>query len=148
MANQTQYVSGLRELARKLEQLPVKLQRNGLRKAVSSGAAVVRNAVKESAPIGATGTLRRAVSMKRAKTPDAQIATYEVFVRQAKNGKVGSSKIAAYGKYDAYYWRFVEFGTSKAPAHPFLRPAWGRYKNEARDVIISTLREKIAEAAA
>lgn len=24
---------------------------------------------------------------------------------------------------DTYYWRFLEFGTSKMPAQPFLRPA-------------------------
>jgi len=31
----------------------------------------------------------------------------------------------------AWYWHFVEFGTVKMPAHPFIRPAFDAVKDEA-----------------
>ncbi|SUO95260.1 HK97-gp10 family putative phage morphogenesis protein [Suttonella ornithocola] len=36
----------------------------------------------------------------------------------AQKGKGGGGKGG-----DTYYWRFLEFGTSKMPARPFIRPA-------------------------
>lgn len=33
--------------------------------------------------------------------------------------------------YEFWYDRFVEFGTSKLPARPFVRPAWDGYKDQA-----------------
>lgn len=33
----------------------------------------------------------------------------------------------------AFYGRFVEFGTKKMPAKPFLTPAWEENRNEVRD---------------
>lgn len=40
------------------------------------------------------------------------------------------------GKYDPYYAHMVEFGTSKTPAHPFMRPAWAQMEGPVtRDVL-------------
>ena len=44
---------------------------------------------------------------------------------------------------DPYYWRFVEFGTSKMPAKPFLRPAFTAKKEQASREIIMTLQDEI-----
>lgn len=137
------HVEGLRELVRALEDLPRKVATNGLRKAVSTGAALVRDEAKSRAPVD-TGEMRRDIMIKRARTADGMIATYEVFVRTGKKSRMAGRRrnVAR----DSYYWRFVEFGTSKMAARPFMRPAFEAKKVEAVDLIKQTLREKIAEA--
>jgi HK97 gp10 family phage protein len=40
------------------------------------------------------------------------------------------------GKYDPYYAHMVEYGTSKTPAKPFMRPAWAQMEGPVtRDVL-------------
>ena len=46
---------------------------------------------------------------------------------------------------DGYYARFVERGTSKMKAHPFLRPAFNENKAQISNKIESDLREIIGE---
>ncbi len=142
------HISGLSQLVRAMEELPKNVQRNALRKAASSGAAIVRTTVRNMAPVQ-TGKLKRSIAMKRARTPDSQIATYEVHVRQAYNAwnRVGNKKVEAYGKFDAYYARWIEYGTSQMSPQPFMRPAWQLSKDAAADKIVEVLRAKIAELA-
>jgi len=42
------------------------------------------------------------------------------------------------------YWWLVEFGTSHAPAQPFMRPAFERKKGEAMRVVTESLRKGLA----
>jgi HK97 gp10 family phage protein len=49
---------------------------------------------------------------------------------------------------DAWYWRFLEFGTSKLAARPFLRPAFDTMKEKAVEAIRDKLAQSIARAAA
>jgi len=136
------HVSGLSELTRTLEGMAANVQRNALRRAVSSGAAIIRNEAKERAPVR-TGEMRRDIQMKRERTADAQIATYAVYVRSGKKSRLAGK--ARNVERDSFYWRFVEFGTSKQAAQPFMRPAFEAKKNEAVDTIKATLIARIAE---
>jgi len=56
-----------------------------------------------------------------------------------KNGKVdiyvGIAKNEWFSKEDKYYPRFVEKGTSKAKAHPYLRPALNENKKQIQSNI-------------
>lgn len=63
-----------------------------------------------------TGTLRSSIEASR--------------VVSGLVGRVGVSK-------DAYYWRFVEFGTVRQAARPFFRPA----AEEERGVFIQRMRD-------
>lgn len=46
------------------------------------------------------------------------------------------------GKFgDTFYWRFIEFGTSNMPAHPFLRNAFN--PTEANTAFTAAMREEI-----
>jgi HK97 gp10 family phage protein len=49
---------------------------------------------------------------------------------------------------DSYYWRFVEFGTSKMSARPFMRPAFDGNKLEALNRIKEYLTARIDKEAA
>jgi HK97 gp10 family phage protein len=145
----TMEINGLKELEKAMRELPQNVARNGLRRAASSGAAIIRNAAKANvAEISKTGTLARAISMKREKSAPGKLeADYSIFVRQAKNGKMGQKNVKAYGKFDAYYWRFIEFGTKHIDKNQFMRPAFEAQKHAADTKIRTTLSEAIEKAA-
>lgn len=47
---------------------------------------------------------------------------------------------------DTYYWYFLEMGTSKMAARPFLRPALTAAKQRAFEEVVRTLKQKIIAA--
>ena len=49
---------------------------------------------------------------------------------------------------NAFYWRFVELGTSTAPAHPFVRPAFDTRMEEAAQVAMQRKKQAIDEVMA
>jgi HK97 gp10 family phage protein len=64
-------------------------------------------------------------------------------VKEDKKGKkrnVGRIAVASVA-------RFLEFGTSKMSARPFMTPAWESHKEIVRDKIIEKLGEAIEESA-
>ena len=145
MANATLHVAGLRELQDKLRTLAPNIARNGLRAAVSSGAALIRNEARLKAPKD-TGEMARDIQIKRERDSTDFRALYSVFVRSGKKSRL-SGKGRNVGK-DSYYWRFVEFGTCKMAAKPFMRPAFEAKKEEAVLAIRDKLAARIAEEVA
>lgn len=112
---------GMDELADDFLDLSTLLQGRVLREATAAGARVARDSVREAAPVD-TGFLRAnivsAVAPSR-ETPGA--VTAGVRVRPSKR-KRGGGKDESYTP--PFYWKFIELGTSKMPAHPFVRRAW------------------------
>lgn len=47
---------------------------------------------------------------------------------------------------DTFYWRFVEFGTVNAPAHPFMRPALSRNHGAAQAEFVNQCGKAIDRA--
>jgi HK97 gp10 family phage protein len=141
----TVQVKGLSELLRNMEQLPRELvsNRGGLvRSALFRAAKTVRDEAKQRAPRD-TGALQASVIATRDKNPQAAGANerYLITVKKkrwtpkakAKAQRKASGKIDYRKSGDAFYWRFVEFGTSKMRAQPFLRPAFESQKDVALD---------------
>ena len=126
-------VTGMKELAAKLQSFGPKLARNGLRAAVSAGAEVIRKDVQARAPED-TGVLRRAVYKKQIREESNN--TKQTFYLGVRSGKKYQKK-----KQDAFYWRFLEFGTKHIAARPFVRSAFESKKNEA----VERMKEKLAE---
>ncbi len=158
MANNLMQLDGFKELAAAMRELSPRIAKNALRAAVASGAGVVRDDAKARAPESTAGeksvsapppgTLKRAIAIKRDKDSQGNLAAkYSVFVRQARNGSVGQKGVKAYGRMDAYYAKFVEFGTSKMAAKPFLRPAFEARKEDAITAIGLKLDEYIQKTA-
>jgi len=58
----------------------------------------------------------------------------------------GEAYVGVSWRGDAYYGRFLEFGTSRMPARPFLRPAFDARSNEALGIFMDRLRENIERA--
>jgi len=149
------HVSGLKELNDALKQLPERIARNALRGGVYAGAKVVQGEAKLKAPryTGPVsqghpppGTLQRSIIMKQIPEQSSLYKqTFYVTVRQGKQyrnqGKKGNLS------QDAFYWRFVEFGTAKMSARPFLRPAFEAKKQEAVEAIKNYLGPRIEQEA-
>lgn len=147
---ESESIKGLKELRAALLELPKGIARNVLRGAVSAGAAVVRVEAKARAPVytGSVaaghpppGTLKKAIYQKqiREKSNEKQ-QTFFVGVRQGKHAKQSKK-----GLLDAYYGRFIEFGTSKMAAKPFMRPAFEGKKDAAVQAIKAYLEKRIPE---
>ena len=142
-------IEGLKELQAAMKQLPQNIGRNVLRGAVSAGASVIRKEARDKAPVyqgripaghAPAGTLRRAVFQKQIR--EASSWFKQVFFVSVKSGKKQQKK-----GLDAYYWRFVEFGTKKMAAQPFLRPAFESKKHEAVEAIKRYLATRIPKEA-
>lgn len=138
-------VEGLKELLAALRDLPPELGSRGggpIKGALFAATKMMREVAREKAPRD-TGRLSRNVVAFRDGNPRASglAEAYYITFRRGKRGKgrhkryntkAGSDK-------DAFYGRFVEFGTSKMPARPFLRPAFEETKEKAVEVFKSQL---------
>ena len=144
---------GLKELSAQLDALPLRVAQRILGKAVSAGARIVRDEAIARAPV-ATGALRSQIFTKRERSESAYEKTSVVGV---KNGVARYGNTAANRRMNragkeykvdgkTYYWRFLEFGTHKMRAHPFLRPAFDDKQWEAVRAIQETLEKNIDKA--
>lgn len=129
-------IEGLRELEIRLKQLPQRVAAKALYSALMAGAEVIRKDAVNRAPED-TGKLKRNIVKRREKTLPGLSANVVVGVR--KKGKRNNPQ-------NAFYWRFFEFGTSRRPARPFLRPAFEAQKEEAVARIAGKLRQRIEQA--
>ncbi|WP_443090318.1 HK97-gp10 family putative phage morphogenesis protein [Basfia succiniciproducens] len=154
MANLTVKITGLKELGQAMNSLERKVKNRIAVKAMRKGGAIIREQARANAPTlkrqvphRKRGTLRKAISSSTKMDKNGTVRT-TIFVRQLKTKKIiefkgTNGKSGAYNPNDPFYWRFVEFGTSKMPAQPFLRPAFSSKKEQAAREIITTLRDEI-----
>lgn len=152
-------VAGLGELLRGLAQLPQHLEKRVIYAALGGAARIVRNRAIELAPeldanhptvrrgVRKPGTMKRAIRASRSKINKGQRGLYEMIVRvkplkaaQRKKFKQATGKAGRDNPDDPYYWWWVEFGTSKMPARPFLRPAFRTTKAEQ----LAAIRKRMA----
>lgn len=124
-------LKGFKELGDQLRALGPNVAKNGLRTADYAGTKVVLKYAKATSAFhDVSGLLRQAMAISRRRTPE-NVATYSVIVRKPKT----VTKIRRFGKKSknagkyttaappSIYGRFLEFGTSKMAARPWLRPA-------------------------
>jgi HK97 gp10 family phage protein len=127
-------MSGFAEIEGWLQALPEKVGESALRSAANAGATVIKDEVVLRAP-QSSGRLKRAVYQKHIDERSGETnQTYFVGVRQGTKTAAGKKDLAN----DAFYWRFVEYGTSK--------PAWEARSRSRIASTASRLREKVAEA--
>ena len=97
------------------------------------------NEAKKNVPVD-TGVLKRAIFMKQIReASNNSKQTYYVGVRKGKGERKKNR--------DGWYFHFVEFGTRKMPAQPFLRPAYEAKKIDAVEVIKKRLAERVQKLA-
>ena len=138
-------LTGMNELARKLQKLPNDMARKGLQKAVNAGADITLREARLRAPVD-TGELRKNIRRraankrlgKWARAAAVGVLTdeksgglrYGIAKRKNKRKNSVSTGLTGFANSDVYYWRFHEFGTSKMRARPFIRPAFESTKSQ------------------
>ena len=143
-------IKGFEDFKRQLALLPTRIGRNVLRGAVNAAATAIRQEVVARAPVYTgpvaeghppAGTLKKAIYQKQ--IPELSSNLYQTFYVGVRSGK--RQQAVKRGKnvlnLDAFYGAFVEFGTSKMSARPFMRPAF----ETRRDYAIEAMRAYLAE---
>lgn len=122
--------SGLLDLSKDLEALSKTENRKVMRDATRAAATVFKDEAKKRAPVR-TGKLAKNIVVVTMRDRNGGIVS-GVHVR-GTNPRTGNSdnKMKASNRNNAFYWRFVELGTSKMAPVPFLRPAYDTRQEEA-----------------
>ncbi|HIH5871648.1 TPA: HK97-gp10 family putative phage morphogenesis protein [Proteus mirabilis] len=147
-------ISGLPEIQRKMQDVARKVRKRSARKAMNAGASTLKKEIKNRVPIlkeevphRRKGTIKRNIRSKTKVRRNGQIKT-RIWVKSLPGKKItafkqATGKNAALNPNDPFYWWFVEFGTSKMPAQPFMRPGFEAKKETTAKVIVQTLKEEI-----
>lgn len=151
-------ITGLDETLKALRALPRAISGKGggpLRKALFAAAKVVKSEVMQTAPVR-TGLLKGSVATFRDRHPEKVGASehYTIGIRKQRvkyrenyrNGRLGRIGKSYTTMGAAYYAKFVEFGTSKQAAHPFMRPAFEATKQQAVTAFEDALRKEVSKA--
>jgi len=138
--------SGLNDLAKDLERLSRAENKKALRDATRAGAEVLADEVRARAPVDTGKTKRNVVVVTQRSRRQGEIAS-GVHIR-GTNPQTGNSDntIKANNPKNAFYWRFVELGTSNMQSHPFVRPAFDSRIEDAAGAAINRLNRAIDQA--
>lgn len=126
-------LQGFAELQKKLQEFGPRVEKNGMRAAARAAATVFRDAIRNSAPVR-TGTLKANIVTNSRRSDGPFMVRYGARIRSGKKLKYANTaanrRARRVGKKyqiegPAFYGRFLEFGTSKMSARPFMRPAFG-----------------------
>jgi HK97 gp10 family phage protein len=155
--SKTVHVDGLKELQASLNALSLEVQNRIGNQAVGAGTRIVRARIEGEVPTRTRGgsnirgvqitpgNLKRSIRTRRLKDPTGGLSSqYEIYVLAPRRL---NAKQKASGKVGAYYWRFVEFGTSKMSRRSFMRVGFQASQAEALEKIKSTLDKGIQSAA-
>ncbi|WP_417848372.1 HK97-gp10 family putative phage morphogenesis protein [Thalassoglobus sp.] len=112
--NNAVYLTGVKEIDKKLATLEQKLQKKVLRKAMRTGMKGIQSEIKARMPKD-TGATAKGVK-----------------VRAAKKQKRGSIGIEVRSQDDNYIAKWLEFGTSKMAARPTFRNVFDEMGDTAR----------------
>lgn len=165
MPKTTMRVEGLRDLQKALLELESRATQNNVKKrALLAAAEPIAARARALAPVG-EGRLRDAIEVETRQPRPKRDKDYygvAVWVRETSDYRQLATPVAyqklrggrrqreyAYGSIPYVYGAFVEFGTSRQPATPFMRPAYDS-EGGARAVnrIADSLRIEIDKAAA
>lgn len=138
-----------------LNKLEASVSESVLRSAGFAGADVFRDEVLVRIPV-LTGTLKANVIIKRIEEESTTTRqTYYVMPRTRamvsykKGSRVVRHRIGGHAQYedlgDLYYWRMVEFGTSKMDANPFMRHSFDAKSKRAIQAMEVRLSERLRE---
>ena len=120
-------LSGVDEILNKLQKIGANISRFENKALKNAAEPVLDDAKATSAFHDRSGKLRRGLKISGIKTKDG-IKYVLVGVDKSDNSEI-------------FYGKFVEFGTTKMSARPFLGPAYEKNKREIVETIKDTLKE-------
>jgi HK97 gp10 family phage protein len=125
------YIEGAKELNKMFGDMVTEAE-----KILDEAAKNAGNLVKDSAKgivKKDTGKLSESIDIKPVKNKQSTRRSYQVYSKGKSQGGVR-------------YAAFVELGTSKAKAQPYLRPAMDRNKSNIQETIIETIGKGVDKA--
>jgi|SRR5579883_1267088 len=133
MANTKFEIKGVKETLKMLKTLDAKVAKKVSRSAMRKGMKVIKNQVKENAPVD-SGALKDSVKIKAGKRSRNKISIEVV---------IGDGL----GKGDTYYAAAVELGHGDTPPNPFIRNTFAEKGQEAADITIETIANGVIQVA-
>jgi HK97 gp10 family phage protein len=113
----------------------------GVRPAAQAGAQVFYDEMRARVPVSAK--THHTKSKKQTFDPgNLRAAIYQAFVEKESNEARAVYRISV-NKDKAFYWVFLELGTSRMPARPFIRPTYDGAEQKALDAARENLFEHI-----
>lgn len=147
-------IHGLAEVRRALRAMPKAMAKRELNKAITPAANLVRDVAIALAPASDKALTRQLrgktwnkalYNLKDSIAVRSEKKKYLLDAARKRIGVLSSSRDPNVG---AWYWRFVELGTSKMQAQPFLTPAFELTKYAASKLIKAALLKGVARQAA
>lgn len=125
-------LEGFDVLAQRLRAIVPAMRKRVIRNALSAGARLVRDDAKRRVPVlqsiarapyRSPGTVKKAIRVRTSKVArrNGDIGVF-VNVKPAPGAQRGAKS-----RTDPFYWRFLEFGTRKMRARPFLAASAGKF---------------------
>lgn len=117
-----------------MESLPIRVQKNIMNGATRAGAKVVSDEAKRRVS-KKSGQLKKSIGITKRRSKNKEFVIFGVSPRKG-------------GKNSGWYGRFVEMGTSKMSAKPFLRPAAEAKQGEAVKASKKYIQERLPKEVA
>lgn len=134
-------ITGLDEILDKMATLPPKLAKKGLRTALMAGAKPIRDAMKQKVQKG--WHLWQSGSLGRSR--DYGFISQHISIKTEIHPSEQSG-VAHIGPAKKGFWSlFLEFGTQKMRAFPFVRPAFDQQKQNALNAFVESLKKTFNE---
>lgn len=134
-------IEGLDGVLRKMREFPAKLQKKGLVKAVRAGANIVRDDARTRAKQFDDPSTPKPIWKEIVSKVNGRRGRQEGGVVMQVGIRGGARKSGD----NVFYWRFLEFGTEKMAARPFMRPALESKAEAATDAIVTELNRQLDE---
>lgn len=136
-------VTGLDQLADALDKMPYRFAQNIMRNALHAGAEVFMAEMQARAPVApqashpesAPGELRDSIGVMVRLGKDLDSSTAKIGPMYDKSRYSGKNRTHSPG----IYAKFVEWGTVKMSAKPFIRPAFWAAKETAVDTFVKVV---------
>lgn len=149
-------VLGLEDIRKGLAELPPRVALKVLRKGVYAGAALLRGAVKQAAPVRSYGGQKK-MSSGGDRQPGYLKKSIGAKFKKGEGQNVKTYRVGPYGQ--GFYGYFVEAGHAAGkrkkygrgvtaqtglrmvPAHPFIMPVFNSMSNQ----VVERMKEKLSE---
>lgn len=153
-------ILGAKELAKMLNELPLKIERNIMRAALRAGASVIAAEARRNVPVDSNelkSTIRTSSNSKRGtveanavvgnrRTKKGWYATFVEFGTAPHIIKAGKNKQRLSFRDRNGVWRTVlEVNHTGATAKPFMRPAFDSKGEEAVKAVADKIRERLTD---
>jgi len=132
--------AGFEEAIRALGGLPDRVQKRVIVGAIRAGAVIVRAAAKNTAPIRTSGGAKR-MGRRDVRLRSPGFLRRRLIYRKQRGRaayRIGPAR-------EAFYGAFLETGTGRIAARPWMAPAWESSKRAALEATAQRFRELIAK---